>query len=842
MCKCFNLIVFFIHNGGVLMKKLLISLVLLLSIVLTSCSSVNLYIGENGNWWNGDEDLGITAQGPQGEQGPQGIPGEKGDQGPQGIPGEKGDSGNDGKSVTVVSVNKTNTDGYIDTYTIYFSDNSSTNFTVTNGADGRTITIMSVDKISSEGLIDTYKITFSDETSHTFTVTNGEDGEPITITSIEKTDSVGLIDTYEIVFSDGTKSTFNVTNGRDGNTPYIGDNGNWWIGDEDTGILADYSADDRKISDGLSFVSTTVAGKAGFVVSDYTGSSTDVVIPNYIGSVSVIGINKEAFQDNNNIKSISLSKNTVWLEEGVFADCSNLEIVDFNGVKLTELPAYAFAGCAIQSISLPETLTKLGDHAFYDCPLVKINYSNIKHYGAHSLQSTKIPVLMLEDNVEYIGESALSSECLTYAFIPESVEYVGANAFKSTFVFIEAETIPTTWDSSFHTSSNYIVTNCLKSDDYIYSLNNENAIVYRYIGESKKIIIPSQINGYTVTEIGRGFDSYNDSDVYDPDVFSNITLEEIIIPDSVVKIDGRAFWNSRAFIYIPHSVVEMQWYGSDKNFESAFYAFENNEYPFTIEEDIRIAYGIDYNNIVYDNVNKLYLYKDLNGYSVLASLVRAEETVVIPSTYNGESVHTINSWSIFVTNGVVKISDGINKIKKCGIIAEKSFVYVPQSVTSINASGIQAELCLVEISEKPDDWDTEWFDGYSSDVIFGFDQSIMVSIEHQMFYKIEDNSITLIEYFGSNSTIYIPRKIEGYTITKIASEFYSSNGTRYIYIPKEIQVIEAKAFTNTSSSTQYFYFEIVDQPAEWEAEWYYNSYAESYTRYISKKWNQQFSY
>ena len=65
------------------MKKIIVSLILLLSLVLTSCSSVNLYIGENGNWWNGDEDLGIVAQGPQGEQGPQGVPGEKGE------PGEK---------------------------------------------------------------------------------------------------------------------------------------------------------------------------------------------------------------------------------------------------------------------------------------------------------------------------------------------------------------------------------------------------------------------------------------------------------------------------------------------------------------------------------------------------------------------------------------------------------------------------------------------------------------------------------------------------------------------------------------------------------------------------------
>ena len=66
------------------MKKILVSLILILSLFLTSCYSFDLYVGENGNWWNGDEDLGISAQTPQGEQGIQGEQGVPGVQGPQG--------------------------------------------------------------------------------------------------------------------------------------------------------------------------------------------------------------------------------------------------------------------------------------------------------------------------------------------------------------------------------------------------------------------------------------------------------------------------------------------------------------------------------------------------------------------------------------------------------------------------------------------------------------------------------------------------------------------------------------------------------------------------------------
>ena len=73
----------------------------------------------------------------------------------------------------------------------------------------------------------------------------GEQGEAgadgISIESVEKVDSEGLTDTYKITYSDGSSTIFTVTNGKDGadgQTPFIGENGNWWIGSVDTGVSA----------------------------------------------------------------------------------------------------------------------------------------------------------------------------------------------------------------------------------------------------------------------------------------------------------------------------------------------------------------------------------------------------------------------------------------------------------------------------------------------------------------------------------------------------------------------------------------------------------------------------
>ena len=66
---------------------------------LTGPSGASPYIGENGNWFVGELDTGVQAQGaqgPKGEQGPQGAQGPKGDQGPQGVQGPKGEQGPQG--------------------------------------------------------------------------------------------------------------------------------------------------------------------------------------------------------------------------------------------------------------------------------------------------------------------------------------------------------------------------------------------------------------------------------------------------------------------------------------------------------------------------------------------------------------------------------------------------------------------------------------------------------------------------------------------------------------------------------------------------------------------------
>lgn len=125
----------------------------------------------------------------------------------QGAKGDKGDPGTDGRAITGVS--KTGTNGLVDTYTITFSDSTSTTFEVTNGSD-----IQSISKTSTSGLVDTYTVTMSDGTTSTFTVTNGNGITSISLTS--GTHAPGTSDVYKITFDNGSYTTFSVYNGLNG--------------------------------------------------------------------------------------------------------------------------------------------------------------------------------------------------------------------------------------------------------------------------------------------------------------------------------------------------------------------------------------------------------------------------------------------------------------------------------------------------------------------------------------------------------------------------------------------------------------------------------------------------
>lgn len=123
-----------------------------------------------------------------------------------------------GKGVGLLGVQKVAPDGslpeHIDTYAMNFSDGSVYTFTVENGVGKDGLGVKAIEKTGTDGLVDTYTIILTDGGQIEYTVTNGARGNGIT--SIDKTATEGLVDTYTITYTDGFTSQFTVVNGEKG--------------------------------------------------------------------------------------------------------------------------------------------------------------------------------------------------------------------------------------------------------------------------------------------------------------------------------------------------------------------------------------------------------------------------------------------------------------------------------------------------------------------------------------------------------------------------------------------------------------------------------------------------
>lgn len=106
------------------------------------------------------------------------------------------------------------------------------------------------------------------------------------------------------------------------------------------------------------------------VYEGYSGSATDITIPEKFGDRPVIEITSYAFSGNNNINKVTLPSTVTVIENYAFQNCRNLREIVMPAV--TTISSYAFSGCTtLQTINLPATLTTIGDYAFYDCSYLR---------------------------------------------------------------------------------------------------------------------------------------------------------------------------------------------------------------------------------------------------------------------------------------------------------------------------------------------------------------------------------------------------------------------------------------------------------------------------------------
>ena len=174
----------------------------------------------------------------------------------------------------------------------------------------------------------------------------------------------------------------------------------------------------------------TVSSENTATITGYSGTDTELVIPDTLGGYPVTGIGYNAFRNCDTLTqvtipaSVSEASGNYWFE-----DCDNLTLIILED-GLQKIPNRAFANLKTNfTIELPETLTVIGEGAFYGCSgltqvtlpsaLEKIDGSGFR--DCKSLESILIP----DTVTEIWGWAFCNCDALTEISIPAGVTVPG---------------------------------------------------------------------------------------------------------------------------------------------------------------------------------------------------------------------------------------------------------------------------------------------------------------------------------------------------------------------------------------------------------------------------------
>ena len=137
---------------------------------------------------------------------------------------------------------------------------------------------------------------------------------------------------------------------------------------------------------------------------------TVIVIPEYYLGIPVVAIGNGAFAGAEAIVEVRMPNSVTYIGENAFYLCINIRIVIFSD-KLVKIGKSAFEGCTgLECVALPDSVTTIGESAFSGC--------------------TSLSEVTLGEGLTFIGDKAFYL-CIkiTVIIIPRSVTYIGSEAF-----------------------------------------------------------------------------------------------------------------------------------------------------------------------------------------------------------------------------------------------------------------------------------------------------------------------------------------------------------------------------------------------------------------------------
>lgn len=249
-----------------------------------------------------------------------------------------------------------------------------------------------------------------------------------------------------------------------------------------------------------------------------------------------------------------------------YAYRESIRSLRFSG-EVTSIGSCAFRGCsALESVVLPESVTVIGDYAFYLCTSLSdmTMLGGITDIGAYAFRGCgALESIVLPETTETLGEYAFYKSGLTSISIPESVTVIGAYAFRGCSAltsvsldkvsgwFVNGKVLPETKLADASTAAVYI-TKDYYSTEWIHS----SIVASGMCGDE----LSWSLDGDGVLTVTGSGDMYSyDKGAAVPWYEHRASVKSVVFTGRVTSIGGNAFLSCKALesITVPDSVVSI---------------------------------------------------------------------------------------------------------------------------------------------------------------------------------------------------------------------------------------------------------------------------------------------
>ena len=512
---------------------------------------------------------------------------------------------------------------------------------------------------------------------------------------------------------------------------------------------------------------------------------------------------KNGFSDEDCLFTNELNDGTLEISKYV-GNSATYEIpCEIDGKKVIRIGNSAFIDCTeLTSVTIPDGVTDIRWRAFYNCV---------------SLKSVTIP-----KSVTYIDNYAFG-----YYYDSDSFETKKIDGFKINYV-------KNTYGHMYALKNGFTDEACLLT----HELYDGTLEITKYVGNSATYVIPSEIDGKRVTQIG--YDAFNDctelTSITIPDgvtcignsAFSYCTsLETVTIPNSVTQIYPRAFYDCTLLkeVTIPASVTSI---GN----EAFGYYYDRDSWKEKKADGFKINYVNNTRGHWYAIKNGFtdgtcFVVNELDdGTAEITGYAGNSATCVIPDEIHGKKVTRIGD-SAFIDRTEltsVTIPDGVTYIVDCAFFGCTSLetVTIPNSVINICSSAFRncTSLKEVTIPASVTDIGDEAF-GYYSDIdgseikkVDGFKINYVKNTYGHYYAtkngfsdedciitnELNDGTLEISNYAGNSATYEIPGEIDGKKVVRIGdSAFIDCTELTSVTIPDSVTDIRWRAFYNCVS-------------------------------------------